>query len=93
MEAAKHEHYDIRVLKHLLVTASFAKKFVEPHEQSITESYVELVKYSIVYTRLRHSENLPRLITTTQANKFKNKNLLKLCMKYRDYVMALELVE
>jgi hypothetical protein len=93
MEAAKHEHYDIKVLKHLLVTASFAKKFVEPHEQTITDAYVNLVKYSIVYTRLRHSDNLPRLITTTQAEKFKHKNLLKMCMKYRDYAMALELVE
>lgn len=65
MEAAKHEHYDIKVLKHLLVTASFAKKFIEPPEQKITDAYVELVKISIVYTRLRHSNNLPRLITST----------------------------
>lgn len=32
MEAAKHEHKDIDVLKHLLNCASFAKKFTDPAE-------------------------------------------------------------
>lgn len=27
-----HEHYDIDVLKHLLTTASFAKKFCDPSD-------------------------------------------------------------
>ena len=30
LEAAKYEHKDIDVMKHLLATASFAKKFSDP---------------------------------------------------------------
>ena len=32
MNAAEYEHKDIDVLKHLLTTASFAKKFSDPQE-------------------------------------------------------------
>jgi hypothetical protein len=46
-----------------------------------------------VYTKLRHSKVFPRSITNVQASKFKAKNLLRMTIKYRDYALALQLVD
>ena len=54
MEAAQYEHKDVDVLKHLLQTASFGKKFTEPGKLD-PNIYVNLVKHSIVLTKLRNS--------------------------------------
>lgn len=44
LEAAKYEHRDIDVMKHLLSTASFAKKYSDPQQFDPNE-YVQIVKY------------------------------------------------
>jgi len=62
LEAAQQEHHDIDVLKHLLTTASFAKKFCDPSEFDPSR-YVDVVKHSIVLTKMRHSPNFARAIT------------------------------
>lgn len=54
MMAAKFEHKDVDVLKHLLQTVSFAKKFTDTSKLD-PNIYVNLVKYSIVLTHLRNS--------------------------------------
>jgi len=64
MHAAMYESKDIDVLKHLLSTASFAKKFSDPTELDPNQ-YVNLVKMSIVLTKLRHSKLFARAITYT----------------------------
>jgi hypothetical protein len=62
LKAAEYEHKDIDILKHLLQTAAFAKKFVEPTKMDPYE-YVILVKFSIVLTKLRNSTKMSRAIT------------------------------
>jgi hypothetical protein len=47
----------------------------------------------IVLTKLRHSSNCARAITYKQFEKLKAKNVLKLLMKYRDYKLAIQLIE
>lgn len=44
LEAAKYEHKDIDIMKHLLKTASFAKKYSDPAQLDPNE-YVQLVKH------------------------------------------------
>lgn len=44
LEAAKYEHKDIDIMKHLLKTASFAKKYSDP-AQLDPNDYVQLVKH------------------------------------------------
>ena len=80
------------MLKHLLVTASFAKKFTDPSDFE-PQIYVKLVRETIVYTKLRHSKVFPRSMTKIQGDKVKHKNLLRLMIKYRDYALAMQLVE
>jgi len=92
LDAASKEHFDVQVLKHLLVTASFAKKFTDPSDFD-PANYVKLVRETIVYTKLRHSKVFCRSITKAQADKVKPKNLLRFTVKYRDYSLALQLVE
>ena len=82
----------MQVLKHLLTTASFAKKFMDPTNID-PNKYVTLVRYSILYTKLRHSQVFPRTITFKQGDKLKSKNLLKLIVKYRDYATGLQMVD
>lgn len=62
MDAAKYEHRDLDVLKHLLSTASFAKKYADPANMNPNE-YVDVVKHSIVLTKIRNSKLLARAIT------------------------------
>ena len=62
LEAAQFEHNDIDVLKHLLTTASFAKKFCDPSDFD-PNRYVDIVKHSIVLTKMRNSPNFARAIT------------------------------
>lgn len=64
MEAAKYEHFDMDVLKHLLRTASFAKKFSDPEDLD-PQKYVELVKTSVVLSMMRNSTAFRRAITYT----------------------------
>ena len=92
LDAAKQEHHDIDVLKHLLTTASFAKKFCDPSEFS-PDIYVDVVKHSIVLTKMRHSPTFARAITYSQLDKFKAKNIIKLLIKYRDYKLAILVIE
>ena len=54
IKAAKYEHKDVDVLKHLLQTASFAKKFSDPSKFD-PNIYIKLVKRSLVLTHLRNS--------------------------------------
>jgi hypothetical protein len=74
------------------MTASFAKKFVDPNDFDPAE-YVNLVRATIVYTKLRHSKVFPRSITKMQGDLVKPKNLLKQVVKFRDYALALQLVD
>lgn len=92
MEAAQYEHKDVDVLKHLLQTASFAKKFTEPNKLD-PNIYVNLVKHSIVLTKLRNSQRLSRAITYYQLKMFKPKNLVKLLLKHRDFALATIVIE
>lgn len=92
MEAAKFEHKDFDVLKHLLQTAAFAKKFTEP-SQFDPNLFVNLMKQSIVLTKLRNAKNLPRAITYTQFEVFKAKNIVKLLLKHRDFALAALVIE
>ena len=59
LEAAKYEHKDIEVMKHLLKTASFAKKYSDPTSLDPND-YVQIVKHQIVLTKLRNSSVMPR---------------------------------
>lgn len=92
MHAAEFEHKDVDVLKHLLQTAAFAKKFVDPSKMD-PNKYVDIVKYSIVLTKLRNSAKMSRAITFHQMKSFKPKNLLPLLLKYRDFALATMVVE
>ena len=65
IDAAKYEHHDIDVMKHLLSTASFAKKYSDPSKLDPNE-YVDIVKHSIVLTKIRNSKVLARAITFDQ---------------------------
>ena len=49
-------------MKHLLRTASFAKKFTERVDFD-ADKYVNVVNHMIVLTKLRHSKICPRAIT------------------------------
>ena len=62
LDAVKQEHHDVDVIKHLLTTASLAKKFCDPNEFA-PENYVDVVKHSIVLIKLRHSPKFARAIT------------------------------
>ena len=62
LDAAKQEHHDVDIIKHLLTTASLAKKFCDPNEFS-PENYVDVVKHSIVLIKLRNSSNFARAMT------------------------------
>lgn len=57
LEAAQYEHSNIQIMKHLLRTASFAKKFVDPNDYDANR-YVNIVKTLIVLTKLRNSPNV-----------------------------------
>lgn len=92
LEVAKLEHWDVQIMKHLLRTASFAKKFTERVDFD-ADKYVNVVNHMIVLTKLRHSKVCPRAITYAQFEKYKPKNVLKLLYKYHDYPLALVLIE
>ena len=62
LDAVKQEHHDVDVIKHLLTTASLAKKFCDPNEFA-PENYVDVVKHSIVLIKLRPSPKFARAIT------------------------------
>lgn len=79
-------------MKHLMRTASFAKTFPEASEYD-SNKYVNIVKHMVVLTKLRNSPNCARAITYKQFEKFKAKNILKLMLKFRDYRLALLLIE
>lgn len=80
------------ILKHILRTASFAKKFSDPLDYD-KDRYVNIVKHMIVLTKLRHSEICARSITYKQFVKYKPKRMLKLLYKFRDYKHALTLID
>jgi hypothetical protein len=79
-------------MKHVLRTASFAKKFTEPADFD-PNRYVNIVKHMIVLTKLRYSRVCGRAITFAQFDKYKAKRMLKLCYKFRDYPHALTIIE
>lgn len=54
LEIAQLEHWDVPIMKHLLRTASFAKKFTDSTDYD-KDRYVNVVKHLIVLTKLRHS--------------------------------------
>ena len=83
----------IPIMKHLLRTASFAKTFIEAQDYD-SNKYVNIVKHMIVLTKLRTTQvGVARAITFKQLEKFKPKNILKLLLKYRDYQLALTVIE
>ena len=92
INAAKYELSDISVLKHLLTTASFAKKFCDPKKLNAS-GYVNAVKYCIVLTKLRNSGVFARAITYRQLANFKPKNVIRMLLKYRDYKLAITVDE
>lgn len=50
-------------MKHLLRTASFAKKFADPQEFDANK-YVNIVKHMIILTKLRHSQSVIYFFTS-----------------------------
>ena len=80
------------MLKHLLTTASFAKKFCDPNDFD-PNRYVDLVKHSIVLTKMRNSQMFARAITFAQLKAFKPKNIIKLLLKFEDYPLATLVIE
>ena len=62
LEIAQLEHWDVPIMKHLLRTASFAKKFTDSTDYD-KDRYVNVVKHLIVLTKLRHSNVFSRAIT------------------------------
>ena len=92
LETATCEHSNVPVMKHLLRTASFAKTFPEASTFDSNE-YVEKVKTLVVLTKLRNSPNCARAITYKQFDKFKAKNVLKLMLRFRDYHLAIVMIE
>jgi len=92
LEIAQLEHWDVQIMKHILRTASFAKKFTEPSDFD-PNRYVNVVKHMIVLTKLRHSKVCARAITYNQFEKYKPKRMLKLLYKFRDYPLALTLID
>lgn len=92
LEAARYEHKEIDIMKHLFRTASFAKKYSDPAKLDPND-YVQIVKHQIVLTKIRHSAIMPRAITYKQLLSFKAKNMVKLLLKYRDYQNSITLVE
>lgn len=92
IDAAKYEHKDFDVLKHLLRTAAFAKKFTEPAKLD-PNIYVNSVKHAIVLTKLRNAKNLARAITYHQFKTFKAKNIVKLIIKHREFALASFVIE
>ena len=83
LEAAKYEHHEIDIMKHLLRTASFAKKYSDPATLDPND-YVQIVKHQIILTKIRNSPIMPRAITYQQLLSLKAKNIVKLLLKYRD---------
>lgn len=79
-------------MKHLLRTASFAKTFPEASGFEASR-YVDATKNLLVLTKLRNSTNCARAITYKQFEKFKSKNILKLLLKFRDYRLALLMID
>lgn len=91
LDAAKYEHSDISVLKHLLAAASFAKKFCDASRigenkfKDLSSKYVNVVKHSIVLTKLRSSQIFARAMTYKQFENVKAKNMIRPLLKFRDY--------
>lgn len=51
MTCAKHEENDVDVLKHILSTISFAKKYTTP-EKLAPDAYVDLKMHAIIVTKM-----------------------------------------
>jgi hypothetical protein len=79
-------------MKHLLRTASFAKTFPEAANYD-SNQYVNTVKHMVVLTKLRNSQNCARAMTMRQFEKVKAKNVLRMLLKFRDYRLALVMIE
>jgi len=79
-------------MKHILRTASFAKKFSDAQDFD-PNRYVNVVKHMIVLSKLRDSNICGRAVTYTQFEKYKPKRMLKLLYKFRDYKHAITLIE
>ena len=62
LDIAMQEHWDIDLMKHLLRTASFAKKFLDPTDYD-SSRYVNYVKHLVVLTKMRNSTVCARAIT------------------------------
>jgi hypothetical protein len=92
LDIATLEHWDVEIMKHILKTACFAKKFSDPNDFD-PNRYVNVVKHMIVLTKLRHSDVCARAITYQQFEKYKPKRILKLLYKFRDYKHALTLID
>ncbi len=80
------------MLKHILKTASFAKKFIDPTEFD-SNIYVDSIKKLIVITKLRASKMCQRSITFKQFEKLKPKNILKILIRFRDFELAVGMAE
>lgn len=92
LETATCEHQNIAIMKHLIRTASFAKTFPEASTYD-NNKYVDMVKHMVVLTKLRNSINCARAITYKQFLSIKSKNFLKLLLKFRDYRLALVMID
>ncbi len=84
LDAAKYEHNDIDILKHILRTASYAKKFSDTSEVDPKE-YVNLVQLSIFLKAMRNSPTFARAITHAEFDKSGAKNIVKILLKYNDF--------
>ena len=97
----------MKVLKFLLTTASFAKKFSNgkyfdrelyqscglDHLNSESDIYVHVVKHSIVLSKMRNSPLFARDITQAQLRQVKPKAMLPLMLKYHDHQLAILMTE
>ena len=62
MTCAKNEENDVDLLKHILSTISFAKKYTTP-EKLAPDAYVDLKMHVIILTKIQHSKICQRAIT------------------------------
>ena len=79
-------------MKHLLRTASFAKTFPEAKDFD-SKQYVDMVRTLLVLSKIRNSATCARAITYKQFKQLMPKTLLRQLLKFRDYKLAMEMIE
>jgi hypothetical protein len=92
LQAASFEHTNVPLMKHLLRTASFAKTFPEA-DGFDNKYYVDMVKTLVTLSKIRNSATCARAITYNQFKQLKPKALLTQLLLFRDYQLAMDMIE